>query len=143
MVQNVFFKIWERKSHQSITTSLTAYLYRAVYHESLNHIKHQKVKNAYQSFATMRMEQSPSNAENKVLAGELEQRIKQAMCELPEQCRTIFQMSRFEELKYQEIADKLGLSIKTIENQMGKALKLMRLKLIEFLPIIILSLINL
>ncbi|WP_315821159.1 sigma-70 family RNA polymerase sigma factor [Paraflavitalea speifideaquila] len=66
-----------------------------------------------------------------------------ALKELPEQCRTIFQMSRFEELKYQEIADRLGLSIKTVENQMGKALKLMRLKLIDFLPFVILSLLNL
>lgn len=143
MVQNVFYKIWERKAHLSIQTSLTAYLYRAVYHESLNYIKHQKVKTAYQSYATARMNQQTDNAEKKVLLGELEQRLRTALQELPEQCRTIFQMSRFEELKYQEIADKLGLSIKTVENQMGKALKLMRLKLIDFLPFVILSLLNL
>ena len=57
--------------------------------------------------------------------------------ELPEQCRTIFQLSRFEDLKYREIADKLGLSVKTIENQMGKALKLLRLKLADFLVMIL------
>ncbi|AXY77860.1 RNA polymerase sigma-70 factor [Paraflavitalea soli] len=143
MVQNVFYKIWERKAHLTIQTSLTAYLYRAVYHESLNYIKHLKVKSAYQSFATARMNQNTDNAEKKVLLGELEGRLRTALQELPEQCRTIFQMSRFEELKYQEIADRLGLSIKTVENQMGKALKLMRLKLIEFLPLLILSLLNL
>lgn len=143
MVQNVFYKIWERKAHLSIQTSLTAYLYRAVYYESLNYIKHQKVKTAYQSYATARMNQQTDNAEKKVLLGELEKRLRTALQELPEQCRTIFQMSRFEELKYQEIADRLGLSIKTVENQMGKALKLMRLKLIDFLPFVILSLLNL
>lgn len=143
MVQNVFYKIWERKAHLSIQTSLIAYLYRAVYHESLNYLKHQKVKTAYQSYATARMNQQTDNAEKKVLLGELEQRLRTALQELPEQCRTIFQMSRFEELKYQEIADRLGLSIKTVENQMGKALKLMRLKLIDFLPFVILSLLNL
>ena len=75
--------------------------------------------------------------------GELEQQLHQALRDLPEQCRTIFQMSRFEELKYQEIADRMGLSIKTIENQMGKALKLLRLKLVDFLPAAILSFLNL
>jgi RNA polymerase sigma-70 factor (ECF subfamily) len=63
--------------------------------------------------------------------------------ELPEQCRTIFQMSRYEELKYQEIADRLGLSVKTIENQMGKALRLLREKLKDFLPLLLLILLNL
>lgn len=143
MVQNVFYKIWERKAHLSIQTSLTAYLYRAVYHESLNYIKHQKVKTAYQSYATVRMNEQTDNAEKKILLGELEGRLRTALQELPEQCRTIFQMSRFEELKYKEIADRLGLSIKTVENQMGKALKLMRLKLVDFLPFVILSLLNL
>lgn len=143
MVQNVFFKIWERKGQLNIQSSLTAYLYRAVYHESLNHLKHQKVKMAYQSYATYQMSHQTDNASKKVLLGELEQQLNRAMSELPEQCRTIFQMSRFEELKYQEIADRLGLSIKTVENQMGKALKQLRLKLIDFLPLIILILSNL
>jgi RNA polymerase sigma-70 factor (ECF subfamily) len=143
LVQQVFYKIWERKAHLNIQTSLTAYLYRAVYHESLNHLKHQKVKTAYQSYASASMKHQSDNAEKKVLLSELEGRLRNALQELPEQCRTIFQMSRFEELKYQEIADRLGLSIKTVENQMGKALKLMRLKLVDFLPFIILSLLNL
>jgi RNA polymerase sigma-70 factor (ECF subfamily) len=55
---------------------------------------------------------------------------------LPEQCRTIFQLSRFEQLKYQQIADQLNLSIKTVENQMGKALKILRVKLAEFLVLV-------
>ncbi len=143
MVQNVFYKIWERKGQLHIQTSVTAYLYRAVYHESLNHLKHQKVKQAYQSYAAWQMKNESDNASKKVLLGDLEQQLQTALSELPEQCRTIFQMSRFEELKYQEIADRLELSIKTVENQMGKALKLLRQKLIDFLPLIILILPNL
>lgn len=143
MVQNVFYKIWERKGQLSIQTSVTAYLYRAVYHESLNHLKHQKVKVAYQSHASWQMKNESDNASKKVLLGDLEQRLQQALRELPEQCRTVFQMSRFEELKYQEIADRLGISIKTVENQMGKALKQLRLKLIDFLPLLLLILPNL
>ena len=68
------------------------------------------------------------------LSKELEQQFREALNELPEQCRTVFQLSRFEELKYREIADKLDISVKTVENHMGKALKLLRLKLVDFLP---------
>jgi RNA polymerase sigma-70 factor (ECF subfamily) len=73
---------------------------------------------------------------------ELEGRLEQAMNELPEQCRTIFQLSRFEELRYREIANFLGISIKTVENQMGKALKILRVKLVDFLPLTILGLLE-
>ncbi len=74
---------------------------------------------------------------HKVQLSELQGRLDEALKDLPEQCRTIFQMSRFEELKYQEIADKLCISIKTVENQMGKALKILRVKLADYLPLVI------
>ena len=137
MVQNVFYKIWEKKENLFIQTSVTAYLYRSVYHESLNYLKHRKVKEAYQSYAMHQMKNQSDNAEKKILLSELEQKLEKALNELPEQCRTIFQMSRYEELKYQEIADRLGISIKTVENQMGKALKRLRKSLADFLPFLI------
>jgi RNA polymerase sigma-70 factor, ECF subfamily len=142
MVQNVFFKIWEKKAGLNLQTPALAYLYKSVYHESLNYLKHQKVKVAYQSHTAYQLKNQTDQASKKVLLSELEQQINKALSELPEQCRTIFQMSRFEELKYQEIADQLGLSIKTVENQMGKALKLMRLKLVDYLPFLIAFLIE-
>ena len=64
-------------------------------------------------------------------------RIREALESLPEQCRTIFQLSRFEDLKYREIADRLQLSVKTVENQMGKALRIMRAKLVEFISLLL------
>lgn len=137
MVQQVFFKIWEKKGQVEIRTSVTAYLYRSVYHESLNYLKHQKVKAAYQSHAARESKNQSDNASSKLQLSELEQKLNIALNELPEQCRVIFQMSRFEELKYQEIADRLGLSVKTIENQMGKALRILRTKLIDYLPLVI------
>ena len=142
MVQNVFFKIWEKKAGLNLQSPALAYLYKSVYHESLNYLKHQKVKVAYQSHTAYQLKNQTDQASKKVLLSELEQQINKALSELPEQCRTIFQMSRFEELKYQEIADQLGLSIKTVENQMGKALKLMRLKLVDYLPFLIAFLIE-
>jgi RNA polymerase sigma-70 factor (ECF subfamily) len=142
IVQNVFYKLWEKQDRLQIKQSLTSYLYRSVYHESLNHLKRAKIKLAYQSYAKNSMEDS-SNADEKISLRELEQRLEKALNELPEKCRTVFQLSRFEELKYQEIADRLQISVKTVENHMGKALKLLRHKLVDFLPAIILVLLNL
>ncbi len=142
MVQNVFYKLWKNKETIQINQSVASYLYRSVYNESLNYIKHLKVKSAYQSYAVRTMD-NVNNASEKLKLRELEEKLDQALKELPEQCRTIFQMSRFEELKYMEIAGKLGISVKTVENQMGKALRLLRTKLVDFLPIIILLLLNL
>lgn len=142
-VQNVFVRIWEKKDQLNVLGSLKAYLYRAVHNESLNYLKHQKVRADYQLHYSNTMEEAQEQTEGKVIASELEKQILSALNDLPQQCRLIFQMSRFEQLKYQEIADQLGLSIKTVENQMGKALKIMRLKLTEFLPLILLILFDL
>jgi RNA polymerase sigma-70 factor (ECF subfamily) len=138
MVQQVFFKLWERNENLSLTGPVSAYLYRAVHNESLNYIKRQKVRSNHQLHVAYSMKNEVEHPEKKVMAGELEKKIHTALNELPEQCRTIFQMSRFDELKYREIADKLGISVKTVENQMGKALKLLREKLVDFLIFILL-----
>lgn len=82
-------------------------------------------------------ERSVESVTRTVMASELETRIYVAMEKLPEQCRLIFKLSRFEELKYAEIADQLNLSIKTVENQMGKALRIMREELKEYLPLLL------
>ncbi|HEV7378575.1 MAG TPA: RNA polymerase sigma-70 factor [Dyadobacter sp.] len=133
MVQNVFCRLWEKSDQIEIRESVSGYLYRSVYHESLNYIKHLKVRDAYQTYAVSQMENTNNTSHNMELR-ELEERLDVALKELPEKCRTIFQMSRFEELKYQEIADRLELPLKTVENQMGKALRLLRVKLVDFLP---------
>ncbi len=137
LVQNIFFKIWERPEKLSISGSIAAYLYRAVHNECLNHLKHLKVRSKYQLHAAYQMKNETDSASKKILLKELEAKLHRALQELPEQCRTIFQLSRFEELKYREIADRLEISPKTVENQMGKALKLLRMKLIDFLPLTI------
>jgi RNA polymerase sigma-70 factor (ECF subfamily) len=136
-VQNVFLRLWNHGAETGFQASLTAYLYRAVYNESMNVIKHEKVKLTHRQFVLHRMKNETDNAAKKILTSDLEQKLRKALNELPEQCRTIFQMSRFDELKYQEIAERLSISVKTVENQMGKALKLLRLKLVDFLPIML------
>lgn len=138
IVQQVFFKLWDRAENLSITGSVTAYLYRAVHNASLNFLKHLKVRSGYHLHVAYSMKNESDNASKKLAAAELEKKLHVAMNELPEQCRTIFQMSRFDEMKYREIAEQLNISVKTVENQMGKALRILRTKLIDFLPLLIL-----
>lgn len=141
VVQNVFYKLWEKKERLKELDSVAAYLYRAVYNECMNDVRHQKVRKEHKQH----VEHTGSHVQEHDNAGrrELEEKLADALQALPEQCRTIFQLSRFEELKYREIADKLGLSVKTVENQMGKALKIMRVRLAEYLTVLWLMLITL
>jgi RNA polymerase sigma-70 factor (ECF subfamily) len=139
IVQNVFLKIWERGEHLSFHQAPAPYLYRSVHNQSLNHLKHKKVRQAYDAYAIKVQAYDKNAAGSKIQLTELQQKITEALSELPQQCRTIFQMSRFREMKYQEIADELGLSIKTVEAQMGKALKVLRKKLADYLPILLIT----
>jgi RNA polymerase sigma-70 factor, ECF subfamily len=138
MVQNVFFKLWERTENLTITGPVEAYLYKAVHNESLNYLKHLKIRKEHQLYVSHRMKGENEGAGKKLRAKELEARLNEALNDLPEQCRTIFQLSRFEELRYREIADRLDISVKTVENQMGKALRILRTKLVDFLMLILL-----
>jgi len=142
VVQNVFLKLWEKADTLQYQQSITGYLYRSVHNLALNHLKHQKVKQAYDVYATQKSIQQHETANRQLHLKELQYHFSEAMNELPEQCRTIFQMSRFREMKYQEIADELAISIKTVEAQMSKALKVLRVKLADFLPILMLTLLK-
>ncbi len=140
MVQQVFFKLWERSENLSFSGPVAAYLYRAVHNESLNFLKHQKVKAGHQLHVAYSMKNKSETGQGKMMGKELENKFREALNELPEQCRTVFQLSRFEDMKYREIADKLDISVKTVENHMGKALKLLRTKLVDFLPLLLMLL---
>lgn len=143
VVQTTFIKIWEKKNELNVQSSLKAYLYSMVRNGCLNVTKHEKVKQLHAQWHVQETERSRELVEEKVLSNDLESKIYLAMKALPEQCRLVFQLSRFEELKYQEIADQLQISVKTVENQMGKALKIMRTQLKEYLPLYVLLLNNL
>ena len=140
IVQQVFFKLWERSEQLNIDGPIAAYLYRAVHNESLNFLKHQKVKQAHRLHVAYNMKNKSEQPQTKMISKELENKFREALNELPEQCRTVFQLSRFENMKYKEIAEKLQISVKTVENHMGKALKLLRTQLIDFLPLLFLLL---
>lgn len=139
VVQNTFYNLWNRRETIEIKGSVKAYLYKAVHNESLNKIKHKKVRQEYAIDYKHNMEKAYEDSGKLVLAKELRQKIESAMASLPEQCGKVFKLSRLEELKYQEIAEHLNISVKTVEIHMSKALKLMREQLKDYLPSLIIS----
>jgi RNA polymerase sigma-70 factor, ECF subfamily len=137
IVQSTFLSVWEKRENLEIRTAVKPYLYAMVRNACLNVLKHEKIKQQHAAVELAVAEKSVESVTRTVMASELETRIYEAMEKLPQQCRLIFKLSRFEELKYSEIAEQLDLSVKTVENQMGKALKIMREQLKDYLPLLI------
>ena len=137
IVQSTFLSVWEKREALAIHTGVKPYLYAMVRNASLNIIKHEKIKQQHAAIEMAVAEKSAESVTRTVMASELEDRIYKALNKLPEQCRLVFKLSRFEELKYAEIAEQLNISVKTVENQMGKALKIMREQLKDYLPLLI------
>jgi len=140
VVQKAFLGIWDKRKSLVIQTSAKAYLFRMVRNGCLNVIKHDRVKTKHARAELAGGEPSLENASQPLVATELEHKISVAIQALPEQCRIVFQLSRFEELSYAEIASQLNVSVKTVENQIGKALKIMRQQLKEYLPLLLIFL---
>lgn len=138
MVQQVFVTVWEKRKEINVQTSLQSYLYRAVHNRSLNFIEKNKVR---QMYATQNAETNQYAEPNTQLQhAELQAQFQLALAKLPEQCRKVFELSRFEGLKYAEIAGRMGIAVKTVENQMGKALRILREELKDFLTLFVLML---
>ena len=137
IVQATFLSVWEKRDNLTIHTGVKPYLYAMVRNAALNVIKHEKIKQQHAAVEIAVAEKSVESVTRTVIASELEDRIYKALNKLPEQCRLVFKLSRFEELKYSEIAEQLNISVKTVENQMGKALKIMREQLKDYLPLLI------
>jgi RNA polymerase sigma-70 factor, ECF subfamily len=138
VVQATFLSVWEKRNTLNIKSSAKSYLYAMVRNACLNVIKHNKIKQKHAGEEVALASPGYESVSNTIAAMELETRIQAAMEKLPEQCRLVFKLSRFEELKYAEIAAQLNISVKTVENHMGKALKIMREQLRDFLPTILL-----
>ncbi|WP_405511188.1 RNA polymerase sigma-70 factor [Spirosoma sp. KNUC1025] len=141
-VQAMFLALWEKRTGLIITISLKSYLYRAVHNRCMNRLKHTAVREEHRAYTRYVGEASVESPAQTVIGDELASRLEEAIRKLPEQCRLVFTLSRFEELKYSEIADRLGISIKTVENQIGKALRVLRTELSEYLSIALVLLYN-
>ncbi len=140
LVQQTFVRIWEQRRKIDIRISLKSYLYRSVYHQHLDRERHRKVQHKHRQSGEQPLETLA--ADSTLAFTELGMRFSDAMKQLPEQCALVFRLSRLESLRYKEIAEVLGISIKTVENHMGKALRILRQELSEYLPLFLLFLIS-
>jgi len=137
VVQSTFLNIWEKHDSIEIQISLKSYLYRSVHNSCLNRIKHINVKTAHRDRTQSNDQVFSEDASENLISKELEHQIEIAINALPPKCGMVFRLSRFENLSYAEIAEQLGISIKTVENQMIKALKILRVELKDYLPALI------
>ena len=135
VVQQVFVKFWEQRTALDVQWSVKAYLYKMVHNRCLNRLRDARIREKHTAQHAGQLEQA--HEEQPGAETELGERIQKALTMLPPECRRVFALSRFEELKYREIADQLGISIKTVETQMGKALRLMRTELADYLVTIL------
>jgi RNA polymerase sigma-70 factor (family 1) len=131
IVQDLFVRLWQDKEKITIESSLNGYLFRSVHNRCLHHIEHIKVVERHASEMAFRSTESPLNPSDILHYKELQEKIARILERLPERCGKIFCMSRFEGLKYNEIAEKLCVSVKTVESNMGRALKEFRKELTE------------
>jgi RNA polymerase sigma-70 factor (ECF subfamily) len=133
IVQDLFVSIYEKRDSLNISSSLNSYLYRAVQNRCINYLNTQKTRDKYARFVKEQGAGEGNNIESMLSKSELESALFSAISELPEKCRLIFKMNRFEGLSNSEIADQMDISKRTVETQISKALKILRLKLQRYL----------
>ncbi len=135
IVQSTFLALWEKRSGIDIHTSVKSYLYQAVHNTCLNRIKHNRVKQTHSEYYRYTADVAMGSGSDLLIGKELEGQINDAIDSLPPQCQAVFRLSRFENLTYAEISEQLNVSVKTVENHMGKALRILREKLKDYLPL--------
>jgi RNA polymerase sigma-70 factor (ECF subfamily) len=131
IVQDLFVRLWQEKEKIKIESSLNGYLFRSVHNRCLHYIEHQKVIERHAEEISYRQPDKTEDPSDIMQYKDLQARIAGILERLPERCGKIFCMSRFEGLKYSEIAEKLSVSVKTVEASMGRALKEFRKELTE------------
>lgn len=126
ITQEVFIYLWEKKEQIEISSSLKSYLYSAIKNKSINYIKYDLPKQRILMDLSDTFISSSHDYQEPGEVKRLKKKIQWAINQLPEKCKQIFLLSRYGGLTYQEIAEELDLSVKTVENQMSIALKKLR-----------------
>ena len=131
IVQDLFFRLWQNREKIKIESSLNGYLFRAVHNRCIHWIEHNRVVEKHAREMTYRSAENMETPSEIIQYKELQSKIAKIIARLPERCGRIFCMNRFEGLKYAEIAERLSVSVKTVEANMGRALKEFRRALTE------------
>lgn len=142
IVQDIFYHIWEKRDILDFNTSVKSYLFKSCQNNSLKHLRHQKIVSGYEEKVKSGDTENYDLQENYAEIGEIVGIIAQTLSQVPEKTREIFQLNRNEGLKYQEIADSLQISVKTVEAHMSSVLKIFRENLKEYLTILLFLFIN-
>jgi len=140
IVSDFFLKLWENREVMFITTSLQAYLYKGVYNNCLKHLEHLKVLRKYREHAQYMIgnsdlfqSQTDHQPLSLLVSQETVAEIENAIDVLPAQCKEVFLLVRIEGLSYQEVAEKLGVSINTVRTQITRAMTKLRESLGELI----------
>jgi RNA polymerase sigma-70 factor (ECF subfamily) len=130
IVHNVFLNLWDKREQLDVRESISTYLQASVRNASLNYLRREKVRDNYRASLLVRLSEADpqGSPSDELIRQEDIDEIKEAIDRLPDKCRQIFRMSRFEEMKNQEISDALDISLRTVENQIYRALKILRKK---------------
>jgi len=136
IVQDLFVHLYEKREQLDINSSLKSYLFRSTHNRCINYINAQKIRHKYAEHVAYTMDPGDSSLEHEVNKTELEHLLYKAIGELPPKCQSIFKMNRFEGLTNGEIAEKLNLSKRTVETQISKALRILRVKMEPYITVI-------
>ena len=149
IVGNFFTNLWDKRKKVEVKESVKSYFFKSIYNQCIKYLEHLKVMKKYEDYARNILENkelfSPSS-DNYPLANliskEIEEEIENAINQLPEKCREIFCLCRFENMSYEEVALKLNISINTIRTQMSRALEKLRESLKDYLPLLLILISN-
>lgn len=133
LVQTVFINLWRQRKALLHDDGVGSYLYKSIYNRSLNFLRDKKTRDEHVISASRSADSFTDDTGHKLSAKELSERISRVLEGLPPKCRVIFEKSRFENKRYAEIAEELHLSVKTVEAQIGKALRIFRKELKDYL----------
>lgn len=132
IVQDLFYGLWEKRFQLRIETSANSYLYAAVHNKCMKVLRHKTVESKFRAHYLANGSETDTSSEITGVSEEVERIMERTLKSLPDRCSKIFRLNRFEGMKYQEIAEKLSISVKTVEANMGKALKLLRKNLKDY-----------
>ncbi len=126
VVQDVFVKLWNERHYINVESSLKSFLLKSVQNKCIDWLRHLKSREKFINESNLIRNNFENNTEDYLLYSELSENIENILSKLPDDICQAFKMNRYEGMKYNEIAEKLDVSVRTVEVRIGKALHLLR-----------------